>query len=261
MKRVLRPIPTPSSPIFNNRRPGMLALSMANQKADYSLKVPSRRHAVRTLVTASAVVAGCLAAPSIVSAAAVHPPVGTDQVGGATNFWTVPRWVWLYRPATGEQIRQVYWRDGEVIQAGYEAISWFMRDVRFESMLKARDRRIDQALAAGRIRREHLTPWMLMDPVIIDILYAYCAWLRSFNVNEPVVLTSAFRHMLTNEITEGAARDSWHVKGGAADIVIPSVPTANAAAFGKWLSGGGVGLYASKRFVHLDRGRVRAWNS
>lgn len=172
-----------------------------------------------------------------------------------------PRWVWLTRPATGEQIRQVYWRDGQLIQSGYEAISWFMRDVRFDRMLKAKDRRIDKALHAGRIEREHLTPWMLMDPVIVDILYAYTAWLHSFGINQPVVLTSAFRHMLTNEITEGAARDSWHVKGGAADIVIPSVPTANAAAFGKWLSGGGVGLYASKRFVHLDRGRVRAWKS
>jgi uncharacterized protein YcbK (DUF882 family) len=222
---------------------------------------PSRRQAIRTLLTASGVVATSLVAPSIVTAASVPPPVGDPRVSGAGEFWTSPRWVWLARPASGEQIRQVYWRYGQLIQSGYEAISWFMRDVRFDRMLKAKDRRIERALDAGRIEREHLTPWMLMDPIIIDILYAYCAWLHSFNINEPVVLTSAFRHMLTNEVTEGAARDSWHVKGGAADIVIPSVPTANAAAFGKWLSGGGVGLYASKRFVHLDRGRVRAWNS
>ena len=223
--------------------------------------LPTRRSLLRTLLAAGGAVAGGVAAPAIVLASAVQPPVGAPRGNSAADFWTAPRWVWLTRPATGEQIRQVYWRDGQLIQSGYEAISWFMRDVRFERMLKAKDRRIHKALDAGRIEREHLTPWMLMDPVILDILYAYCAWLHSFNINEPVVLTSALRHMLTNELTEGAARDSWHVKGGAADIVIPSVPTANAAAFGKWLAGGGVGLYASKRFVHLDRGRVRAWKS
>jgi uncharacterized protein YcbK (DUF882 family) len=234
---------------------------LTSSAATSSVWVPSRRHVLRTLLAAGGAAAGGLAAPAIVLANAVQPPVGAPRMNSAADFWTAPRWVWLTRPATGEQIRQVYWRDGQLIQSGYEAISWFMRDVRFERMLKAKDRRINKALDAGRIEREHLTPWMLMDPVILDILYAYCAWLHSFNINEPVVLTSALRHMLTNEITEGAARDSWHVKGGAADIVIPSVPTANAAAFGKWLSGGGVGLYASKRFVHLDRGRVRAWKS
>lgn len=241
--------------------PGQATSGLVLPQQSRNSMEPSRRRVLHALLSAGATAASGLAAPSIVLATTVTPPVGAPRVNNAAEFWMAPRWVWLTRPATGEQIRQVYWRDGQLIQSGYEAISWFMRDVRFDRMLKAKDRRIDKALDAGRIEREHLTPWMLMDPVIVDILYAYTAWLHSFGINQPVVLTSAFRHMLTNEITEGAARDSWHVKGGAADIVIPSVPTANAAAFGKWLSGGGVGLYASKRFVHLDRGRVRAWQS
>lgn len=218
-----------------------------------------RRKLVRMVLAA-----GGAAALGTALAAHAQTPSHANEIDRAStdaNFWTAPRWVWLTRPASGEQIRQVYWRDGQLVHSGYEAISWFMRDVQFERMLKAKDRRIDQALANGRIEREHLTPWMLMDPIILDILYAYCAWLRGFGIEQPLVLTSAFRHMLTNELTEGAVRDSWHVKGGAADIVIPSVPTSNAAAFGRWLSGGGVGLYTSKRFVHLDRGRVRSWSS
>jgi uncharacterized protein YcbK (DUF882 family) len=250
----------PIQPAFTNH-PSARSAAGGHDFAAKPVLVPTRRSILRSFLVAGAVAAGGMTAPAIVLASAVQPPVGAPRVNSGADFWTAPRWVWLTRPATGEQIRQVYWRDGLLIQSGYEAISWFMRDVRFERMLKVKDRRIDIALDAGRIEREHLTPWMLMDPIIVDILYAYCAWLHSFNINEPVVLTSALRHMLTNEITEGAARDSWHVKGGAADIVIPSVPTANAAAFGKWLSGGGVGLYASKRFVHLDRGRVRAWKS
>jgi uncharacterized protein YcbK (DUF882 family) len=221
----------------------------------------TRRAAVRGLLTACSVGAGAVASPTVLLAKALDHPVGTSHSGSADAFWSAPRWVWLSRPASGEQIRQVYWRDGQLLQSGYEAISWFMRDIRFERMLHTKDRRISRALDTGQIKSEQLTPWMLMDPVILDILYAYCAWLQGFGIHEPVLLTSAFRHMLTNEMTEGAARDSWHVKGGAADIVIPSVPTANAAAFGKWLAGGGVGLYMSKRFVHLDRGRVRSWTS
>lgn len=221
----------------------------------------TRRVAVRSLLTACSVGAGAVASPAVLLAQALDHPVGASHSGSADAFWSAPRWVWLSRPASGEQIRQVYWRDGQLLQSGYEAISWFMRDIRFERMLHSKDRRISRALDTGRIESEHLTPWMLMDPVILDILYAYCAWLQGFGIHQPILLTSAFRHMLTNEMTEGAARDSWHVKGGAADIVIPSVPTANAAAFGKWLSGGGVGLYMSKRFVHLDRGRVRSWTS
>lgn len=148
-----------------------------------------------------------------------------------------------------------------MVPSAYQSVSWFMRDLRFERMLARRDRRIDEAIDTGRIQREHLSPWMLMDPIMLDILYAYTAWLHGFGINEPIVLTSGLRHVLTNEATEGAARDSWHVKGGAADIVIPSVPPANAAAFGRWLSAGGVGLYSNMRFVHLDRGRVRSWKS
>lgn len=221
----------------------------------------TRRAALRGFLSACSVAAGVVTAPNVLHAQTLALTVTSGRPENAEAFWSAPRWVWLTRPASGETIRVVYWRDGQLLQPGYEAVSWFMRDIRFERMIHAKDRRISWALDNGRIDSQQLTPWMLMDPVLLDIIYAYCAWLHRFGIHQPLLLTSAFRHLVTNEITEGAARDSWHLKGGAADIIIPSVPIANAATFGRWLAGGGVGLYMSKRFVHLDRGRVRSWTS
>ena len=174
-------------------------------------------------------------------------------------FWEQPRYVWLKRAATGEVIKEEYWRDGKLNQEAYLKISWFMRDLRFEKMLANRDPLIARGLNLGVIRQEHLSCWMHMNPIILDILFAHCAWLAHFGIQSPLLLTSALRHLITNAITEGAARDSWHTLGGASDIVIPGVTSKAIAQFSQWLSGGGVGLYQTKHFVHLDCGRVRSW--
>lgn len=179
--------------------------------------------------------------------------------GYAGAIWSRPRWVWLRRSTTGEQIRVVYWANGKLIDAAYRQISWFMRDLRFERMLANRDPLITQALQDGRIGRQHLSPWMLMEPILLDVLYAHCAWLDYFGIQQPLVLTSGLRHILTNALTEGAAFDSLHTKGGAGDIVVPGVSPERVAAFSRWLQAGGVGLYVNKGFTHVDRGRVRTW--
>lgn len=179
----------------------------------------------------------------------------------AESIWSKPRWVWLKRSTTGEQIRETYWANGQVVDHGYQMISWFMRDLRFERMLARNDPVITRALAAGRIGQQDLSQWMLMDIVLLDVLYAHNAWLQFFGVDGPIIFNSGLRHMLTNEITEGAARDSPHMRGSAGDIVIPGVPPARVAAFSRWLQAGGVGLYPSKGFTHVDRGRVRSWVS
>jgi len=184
-----------------------------------------------------------------------------DPTAISQKFWERPRWVWLKRQATGEQIRLEYWRDGVLLEESHRQLSWFLRDLRFQAMMQAGDGRIYRALDQGLIGQQHVSPWVLMDPMLLDILYAYCSWLGYFGVQEPLVLTSAFRHLLTNMSTEGAARDSWHVRGGAADLIVPHVDVRALARFGRWLSGGGVGLYANKQFVHVDRGRVRQWVS
>ena len=185
---------------------------------------------------------------------------GVDGSVEPSGFWERPRWVWLKRAASGEVIKIVYWQNGQLIDDAYRQLSWFLRDLRFESMLKRRDPAISFALNRGIISEAHLSPWVLMDPVLLDILYAYCAWLHVYGVESPILMTSAFRHLITNNMTEGSARNSEHVKGGAGDIVVPGVSPIALAKFGKWLSGGGVGLYTNRGFIHVDRGRVRSWS-
>lgn len=175
------------------------------------------------------------------------------------QFWDVPRWVWLYRPETKEQLKVIYWTDGQLNEKAYREISWFMRDIRFEKMLNNKSTIISNALNQGRITKEQLSPWMLMDPYLIDILYAYSAWLAFYNISKPIVVNSGLRHIITNSMTEGAVKDSEHTKGRAADVIIPNVSVVQIAKFGRWLGGGGVGMYIQKNFVHLDRGRIRTW--
>jgi len=179
--------------------------------------------------------------------------VSTDR------FWSVPRWVWMRRPATGEEIKIEYWRDGVLDAQAYRRLCWFMRDVRFERLLLDKSSAVYRAQARGQIKAEDMVCMTRMDPVLIDILYAYSAWLAIHGVKQPLLFTSGFRHLFTNARTEGAAQNSWHPKGGAGDIVIPGVPVVRSAEFGRWIAGGGVGLYVNKGFVHLDRGNVRSW--
>ena len=209
----------------------------------------------RNLILSSA----ATVALSFVNVRAQGAYAGGDASVESQGFWDRPRWLWLTRPATGEHLKLVYWQDGQLIQDAYLQASWFLRDVRFQRMLAGNDPHIKNALNKGLIGQEHLSPWVTMDPVLLDILYAYCAWLQIYGISSPLIMTSGFRHFITNSLTEGAARDSWHVKGGAGDIVVPGVSPAALARFGQWLSGGGVGLYSSRGFIHIDRGRVRSW--
>lgn len=197
------------------------------------------------------------------SAASITPGDAQALDGAELNpgkgFWSAPRWVWLKRASTGEQVRIAYWKDGVVDQNAYGRISWFMRDLRFEQMMQQNHSLIRSSLGSGRITNAQVTPWMLLDPVLLDILYAYSAWLAYHGVNHPLIVNSGFRHPLTNAMTEGAARHSWHTRGGAADLVVPGISPTKLASFGAWLQGGGVGLYPNRNFIHVDRGNVRRW--
>lgn len=56
------------------------------------------------------------------------------------------------------------------------------------------------------------------------------------------------------------ARDSQHTHGNAVDFRIPGVTTEALHAWAVARKLGGVGLYKSSAFVHMDTGRVRYWS-
>ncbi|EPZ4330930.1 YcbK family protein, partial [Pseudomonas aeruginosa] len=47
--------------------------------------------------------------------------------------------------------------------------------------------------------------------------------------------------------------------GRAADIHIPGMSTQVLANMGKMIAVGGVGLYPSRGFIHVDTGSLRSW--
>ncbi len=176
----------------------------------------------------------------------------TSEDGGGSRFWEVPREIWIRRAATGEEARITYFAQGQLLEDGYQQACRLLRDVSLERRVAAMVRR-GQRPPAGW----YTAAWI--SPVLLDVLYALSGWLRFHRVDQPLVLTSAFRHAATNAMTEGAAKDSHHLRGGAADVVVPGIAPESIAKFGAWLRGGGVGFYPAKGFVHVDDGRLRSW--
>ncbi|MCU6501921.1 DUF882 domain-containing protein [Rugamonas sp. A1-17] len=149
------------------------------------------------------------------------------------NFWDLPRELWLYRPDTNEQVRAVYWADGQLVPEGYDAICRLLRDT-------------------------HMNLAVQFDIVTLDIARGVYGWLKSANVERPLIINSGYRHPKTNA-AEGGVRNSLHMRAQAIDMRIEGVSTESVARFGLYLAGGGVGFYPGKQFTHLDRGQVRFW--
>jgi uncharacterized protein YcbK (DUF882 family) len=92
------------------------------------------------------------------------------------------------------------------------------------------------------------------DPRVIDILWELGERER---IADFTVL-SGYRTPGTNAIVEGAP-DSQHMRAAALDLLIPAPRLAAFAGAALALARGGVGLYASRGFVHIDSGPVRRW--
>jgi uncharacterized protein YcbK (DUF882 family) len=55
------------------------------------------------------------------------------------------------------------------------------------------------------------------------------------------------------------AANSLHLVGKAIDIRLPGIKLRSLYKAAVGLRGGGVGIYPSSDFVHIDVGRVRTW--
>jgi uncharacterized protein YcbK (DUF882 family) len=99
-----------------------------------------------------------------------------------------------------------------------------------------------------------------MTLALFDLLYELA---HSLDARGPIEVISAYRTPATNEWlaqnTTGVARMSLHTRGMAADIRLPerSLTELHPAALA--LEAGGVGLYETSGFVHVDIGRIRRW--
>jgi uncharacterized protein YcbK (DUF882 family) len=93
------------------------------------------------------------------------------------------------------------------------------------------------------------------DPAALDFLWK--AGQRA-GIHGEFLIASGFRTRATNTAVLGAG-DSQHLRAAALDVCIPAAQIAGFGEVAQQLQLGGVGMYASRGFVHLDSGPVRNW--
>jgi uncharacterized protein YcbK (DUF882 family) len=144
------------------------------------------------------------------------------------------RSIHLHNIHTGESVRTVYWHDGKYQPAALKQLNHILRD-------------------------HYSGTTHTMDPHVIDVLSAIQHRLGP----KPLHIVSGYRSPETNamlaSLTDGVAQHSLHMEGKAVDIRVDGLTVRKLGKLAKSLHAGGVGMYPSSNFVHVDVGRVRYW--
>jgi uncharacterized protein YcbK (DUF882 family) len=147
------------------------------------------------------------------------------------------RILWLRREGYDEDVIAPFCVDGRTIyEPGYRQICWLMRD-----------RHVP--VSEGYVQ---------FDIVEIETLWEVQQTLVLHSIFAPLIITSGYRTLETNNATEGAARNSMHLYAKAADMYVDGVTTRDLfdICWSRPLSGG-MGYYDDH--VHLDSGTRRWW--
>jgi hypothetical protein len=109
--------------------------------------------------------------------------------------------------------------------------------------------------------RDHFTNEATrMDKKLIGIVLSAAKQFKA----DAVTIVSGFRHpkfnLMLRKKGHQVARDSQHTHGNAVDFMIAHVPVGKLQAWAKAQKIGGVGIYPSSGFVHMDTGPIRYWS-
>lgn len=139
----------------------------------------------------------------------------------------------LYNVNTGESYNSVFWANDFYIPQGLKSLAWALRDF-------------------------HTNATHPIDPRLLDLLVTLQ---EKLGTDEPFLLTSGYRTPETNArlVAEGAAVNSLHMQGQAADISLRGRSLSHLHRAALSLRGGGVGYYPAHGFVHVDVGPIRTW--
>lgn len=181
--------------------------------------VPSRRHFLKTGLSACALLALPMTASTV--HAAIKRPF--EKKLSFLNLHT------------GERTRATYWANGRYISEGMSAINHVLRDHRTGDRYT-----IDPDL----FDILHLLQHKLGTKQEFHVISAY----RSPATNAKLA-----------EQSGGVAKNSMHTSGQAIDIRLPGRRLSDLRKAALSLQAGGVGYYPSSNFVHVDTGRVRFW--
>jgi uncharacterized protein YcbK (DUF882 family) len=159
--------------------------------------------------------------------------IGMGQANAAKE--TIGYSVSLRNAHTGEVYNGVYRVGGYYVPKAFRAINYVMRDH----------------------YNNDLHP---IDPRLIDLV---ARLQKQCNCNTPVSILSGYRSQATNSMLRrksgNVARNSYHIKGQAADIRIAGTTPNTVHDMAKDMRVGGVGYYPRAGFVHVDTGDVRSW--
>lgn len=150
------------------------------------------------------------------------------------DFWSMPRKISLYRNETKESAELVYHANGKLNEREYYYACHILRDVRQNKAV-------------------------LMDPKLLDLICAIQAWLKHYGYNGPIYINSGYRTLKTNGSLEGAAKNSMHLYGKAIDFRVPGLTPMQIGQIAAKFQAGGIGIYPTSNFIHLDTGGVRVW--
>jgi uncharacterized protein YcbK (DUF882 family) len=198
---------------------------MDDAEGDCQQRDPQRRRAV--------LAAACSLCGALPIARALGAPAPQSTDPRLLELLKDKRTLWLRRGK--EELQATYWTAaGGRNQDEYLHLCWILRD-----------------LQADRV--------FAMDRSLLDMLAGIQAWLRHSGADAPIEIHSGYRTRRTNNKTEGAALNSRHVVGQAADISVPGISNVKLAGMSSVLGRGGTGFYVGRGFVHVDTGNERIW--
>ncbi len=179
------------------------------------------------------VAAGLSVLPAWAAANTARPDNVRPRADILNDLLRTERSLWVVRDR--EELRVTYWS----AERGYDRdkyleLCWLMRDVQ-----------------ANRV--------FPMDHDLLAVLCGVQAWLGREGRQGPLKVLSGYRSMTTNRETEGAALNSRHLLGKAADIAMDGVSNVKLAGIASILGRGGTGFYPGRSFVHVDTGDERIW--
>ena len=153
---------------------------------------------------------------------------------GWASVPTLEKKLSFYNTHTGEFLKNcLFWADGELNTQAMAELKYHFRD--------------------HRTNQEHD-----LDPDLIHLIHAIQ---NKTDSTQAIHLISGYRSPKTNDKLRsascGVAKNSQHLCGKAADIMIPERTMKQVQQAAKSLRAGGVGRYS--QFVHVDTGHVRYW--
>lgn len=167
--------------------------------------------------------------------AAVAPVLVTAAPAEAAPLAGGIRRIALFNINTNEHFEGVYWADGAYKADALRRLDVLLRDHRSKQVCR-------------------------FDPRLFDVLARVQ---QTLDTDEPFRVVCGFRSRRTNAMarrrSRGVAKESYHTRGMAVDVVLPDTGLHAIADAATRSGAGGVATYARSGFVHIDVGPVRSW--